>query len=479
MEAIKRTFILAVTGLFAALSLSACGGGGGGGGFVPATSTASPVVSQGVVTAKGSVFVNGIEFSTVGASITIDDSPNRPEIELKEGMTVKIRGTSDDATKKGTAIQIEARDALEGQIQAIDNTNHTITVMGQVVRVEDNVTRLNDDNTIKTFAAAGFALNDHVEVHGSADDPIVGGVRATRVAKKTIGLEFESKGFITGLGATSFGLSPTPGGVSALTVNFSAGQIPVGAANGSMVQVKSAAAPASGVITASLIKLEDKLGAVGEKVETEGIVTSGILASFVVNGQQVVTSSATLYEGGLSSDFAVGVKLEAQGPLNASGAIDATKIIFRSNIKIEADASVVSASGLNVLGKSVAIDSFTRVDNGPIVNGSHVEVRASLDRNGNLKASRIIVQSASNKAIFQGPVSAADSAAGTLTILGSTLVSDSATQWRVSSTITDAAVAKASFYAQLKTNISVVKVRWDSFTTLTAPIKEAEIEIGK
>jgi hypothetical protein len=351
--------------------------------------------------------------------------------------------------------------------------------MGQTVRVEDNVTRLNDDNTIKTFAAAGFAVNDHVEVHGSADDPVVGGVRATRVAKKTAGLEFESKGFITGLGANSFGLSPTKGGASALTVNFSAGQLPAGAANDSMVQVKSAAAPTAGAITASLIKLEDKLGATGEKVETEGIVTSGTLASFVVNGQQVVTSSATLYEGGLSTDFAIGVKLEAEGPLNASGEIAATKIIFRSNIKIEADASSVSANGLTVLGKAVTIDSFTRVDNGPIANGSHVEVRASLDRNGNLKASRIIVQSASNKAFLQGPVSAADSAAGTLTILGSTLVSDSATQWRVSSTITEDAVAKASFYAQLKTNISVVKVRWDSFTALTAPIKEAEIEIGK
>lgn len=475
MKTLVDVFRFATLSLSSLLVLSACGGGGSGGGFVPATSTATPVVSQGVVTAKGSVFVNGIEFSTVGASITIDDSPNRPETELKEGMTVKIRGTSDDATKKGTAIQVEARDALEGQIQAIDNTNHTITVMGQVVRVEDNITRLNDDNTIKTFSAAGFALNDHVEVHGSADD--LGGIRATRVAKKATG-EFESKGFITGLSATSFGLSPTPGGASALTVNFSAGQLPAGAANGSMVQVKSTAAPAAGAVTASLIKLEDKLGATGEKVETEGIVTSGTLASFVVNGQQVVTSSATLYEGGLSSDFAIGVKLEAEGPLNSSGAIAATKISFRSNIKIEGDASSVSASGLTVLGKTVTIDSFTRIDNGPIANGSHVEVRASLDRNGNLKAARIIVLSASNKAFLQGPITAADSVAGTLTILGSTLVSDSATQWRVSSTTTEAAVTKAEFYAQLKAS-SVVKVRWDSFTTMTAPIKEAEIELGK
>ena len=136
MKTLVDVFRFATLSLASLLLLSACGGGGGGGSIpvatTPPASTASPVISQGVVTAKGSVFVNGIEFSTVGASITIDDSPNRPETELKEGMTVKIRGTSDDATKKGTATQIEARDALEGQIQAVDNTNRTITVMGQM-----------------------------------------------------------------------------------------------------------------------------------------------------------------------------------------------------------------------------------------------------------------------------------------------------------------------------------------------------------
>lgn len=463
---------LAASFIVSALALTACGGGGGGG--TPAASTSSSVVSQGVVTAKGSIFVNGIEFSSTGATITIDDNPGI-ESDLKVGMTVKVRGTSDDVTKKGTATKIEARDALEGRIDSVDDVNKTITVMGQTVRVEDNITRLNDDDTVKVFSAAAFAVGNIVEVNGFADDN--GGLRATRVAKKTTG-EFEAKGFVTGLGATSFGLSLTPGGASFITVNFSAGQLPAGTVNGSLVEVKSAVAPSVGAITASLIKPEDKLGAENEKVEVEGIVSSGTLASFVVNGQQVVTNAATLFEGGLSSDFATGVKLEAEGTLNASGAIVATKISFRSNIKIEGDASGVSATGLTLLGKLVGINAFTRVDNGPVANGTHVEVRATLDRNGNPLATRIVVLSASTKAFLQGPVTAFDGTAGTLTILGSALVSDSATQWRVSSTSSEAAVTKATFFAQLKTN-NVVKAKWDPFTALTAPIKEAEIELGK
>jgi hypothetical protein len=130
-----------------------------------------------------------------------------------------------------------------------------------------------------------------------------------------------------------------------------------------------------------------------------------------------------------------------------------------------------------VLGKTITINQFT---SGTAVNGNHVEVRAMLDRNGNLLATRIVVLSASTKAFLQGPVAAFDGGpAGALSILGTTVVSDGATQWRVSSTASEAAVAKAVFFAQLKANISVVKVRWDPFTALTAPIKEAEIELGK
>jgi len=472
MKAYRSVAQLAAFAMVSLLMLAACGGGGGGS---STAATPGAAVSKGVITAKGSVFVNGIEFSTNGATIKIDDNPGL-ESDLKVGMIVKVKGASDDATKKGTAVEIEARDALEGTISSIDAANNTITVMGQTVRIEDNVTRLNDDDTVKVFASAAFAVGNVVEVNGFPDDQ--GGLRATRVAKKTSG-ELELKGFVTGLGASSFGLSLTPGGAATLTVNFSAGQLPAGLANGSLVEVKSNAAPSGGAITATLIKLEDALGAEGEKVEVEGIVSSGTLSSFVVNGQQVVTSSATQFEGGLSTDFAVGIKVEAEGPLNAGGAIEATKITFKSSIKLEGDASAISASGLTLLGKSVAINSFTRIDNGPLANGSHVEVRASLDRNGNLIASRIIVQSASTRAILQGPVSAFSAAAGTLTILNTAIATNGTTEFRISSDAADQAVTAAAFFGSLTANVSIVKVRWDNFTTLAAPAKQVEIELGK
>lgn len=458
-----------------AVVMSGCGGGdtnvaGGGGGVV---GTGKQVVT-GEVTGFGSIFVNGIEFSTGGAAITIDDT-SAIESELKAGMIVKVSGTVDDLLNKGTAVKVEARDALEGRIDALDPINKTITVMGQTVQVEDNVTRLNDNDAIKLFSTAGFALNDLVEVNGYADQN--GGLRATRVARKPIG-EFEIKGFITGLNAASFGLALIPHGAPTLTVRFSAGQLPAGAVNGSKIQVISLAAPVTGEIVPRVIRLEDALGVVGEFVETEGFVTSGTLADFIVNGQRVVTDSSTQFEGGVKSDFFVGVKLEAEGSMNPSGVMVASKITYRSTIKIEADASnVVPGSSLSVIGKQVGINTFTKVDPG-LSAGSHVEVRAVLDRTGSLLATRIVVLGASSKVILQGPLSASNAATGTLDILGINVVSNAETQWRSSSTTTDAAVSKAEFYSRLKPN-SIVKVRWDTFTATTDFIKEAEIELGK
>ncbi len=448
--------------------LAACGGSGG------SSAPNGPAVSKGVITAKGSVFVNGIRFDTTGATIKVDDNPG-VEGDLKVGMVVKVRGTSDDATKTGTATLIEASDALEGTVSAVDAVNNTITVMGQLVKIEDNVTRLNDDDTVKVFAGANIVVGDRVEVDGFPDDN--GGLRATRVAEKSSG-EFEIKGFVNNLDADSFELSLLAGGATTLTVNFAAGLLPAGAINGSIVEVKSLLAPAAGAITASAIQLEDRLGNAGEKVEVEGIATSGTVADFVINGQRVITNPATIFFGGVAADFALGAKLEAEGPLDANGAILATKISFRSNIKIQATASGVTGTGLTILGKSVAINGSTRVDNAPISSGDYLEVRASLDRDGNLIASRIVKRSASTQAFLQGPVTAFDSAAGTLTILGSVL-STTGAEFRISTDSSEAAVTAATFFANLTANITVVKVRWDNFNLITDPVKQAEIELGK
>src|SRR6185369_3299277 len=143
-----------------------------------------------------------------------------------------------------------------------------------------------------------------------------------------------------------------------------------------------------------------------------------------------------------------------------------------------------TATSLQVLGKTVLINPapMTRQDlisNAPIANGDHVEVRALLGSDGTtLVASRIRVRSPDTRAFLQGPVTAVNSSAGTLTILGTTISTNGA-QFRASFDSSEAAVTAAAFFAQIIPNVTVVKVKWDPFTDITTAVKEVEIEVGK
>jgi len=475
------------------LLLTACGGGGGGstggtaGSVVPPTvSAVGPTVSRGVITARSgaapaSVTVNGIEYATTAATTVLVDGLAGSLSDLTLGRVAKVKGTTNDLTRKGSAAQIELRDALQGPIDGIDANARTITVMGQTVHIEDNLTHLGDD-TPKTFADAAYNSGDLVDVHGYADS--VNGLRATRVDKiaaLTTG-DPRVKGFISSLADISFSLVPTLDfSGNGFQVNFLSGTVPpvlpAAAVNGSLVEVAAINNPPfSNSLTASTITLEAPIGAPGDKVELEGYVANGVLADFRLDGQEVITDGATLYEGGPGSDFAIGLLLQAEGTLDAAGAITATRIRFAAQYKLEGD---LTDFGLTVLGLPVSLTPFTQVDSGiDLLLNRHVQVSAVLDRNGALMATRVDALPPSTRASFQGPVSSADAAAGTLTIFGRSFASNGASTWRAGSGFALPATTKADFFAQLVPNATLVKVSWNTFGALTAAVDEAEIELG-
>src|SRR5712692_10195739 len=85
-------------------ALASCGGGTGSSGV---TST------FGTITAFGSVFVNGVEFSTSGATIVLDDNP-ATESNLRVGMVVTVSGPRSGS---GSATRIEVDDAVKGFVE--------------------------------------------------------------------------------------------------------------------------------------------------------------------------------------------------------------------------------------------------------------------------------------------------------------------------------------------------------------------------
>src|SRR5258706_1084221 len=397
------------------LALASCSGGTGGTG---ATNSAPTATSFGTITDFGSVFVNGVEFSTGGATIVLDDNPVTQN-ELHRGMVVTVSGSR--SGNSGSATRIEVDEALKGFVEAQADANHW-TVMGQTVLVDDQ-TRF--ENNVQP------GVGEFAEVHGLvvADGTISGGF----VEKKNAPFPaFEVKGFVKNQDDTAKTFR-----IGILTVNYSGALIndmpnPTGNAwNGLLVEAKGntcAATPVCGTLTASKVEPNGPQMQDAADFEIEGFVTSLTSTSdFVVGNQRVVTTGSTRFEGGVAGDIAVGVKLEVEGVL-AGGVLTASKVEFGDGIKIEADIDTVGTSSLTLRGLpgiTVTVNSLTRFEGGVsglnnLVAGNHVRIRGRTSGSNTVIATEVERRSADPRVELQGPIQSITGASPNqiVTILG-------------------------------------------------------------
>ena len=90
----------AALGVASTLLITACGGGGNDLSTPTPTPTplAAAAVYAGSIAGFGSVVVNGMRFSSVGAELVDDDSQAIRLQDLAIGMTVRVSGDADDST---------------------------------------------------------------------------------------------------------------------------------------------------------------------------------------------------------------------------------------------------------------------------------------------------------------------------------------------------------------------------------------------
>ena len=124
------TWLAVVAGAAVVAVLGSCGGGGDGGqdGVTPPPPTG--ITATGAITGFGSVYVNGVRFTTSAADIEIDGA-KATQADLKVGEVVDIKGTMQDGSAKADVVRYNHN--LEGPVTAIDGL--TLVAMGQTVRV--------------------------------------------------------------------------------------------------------------------------------------------------------------------------------------------------------------------------------------------------------------------------------------------------------------------------------------------------------
>jgi hypothetical protein len=435
----------------------------------PKSTPGSPnMFLRGAVTAStsGQIVVTGVQVTTP-PTVTME-GVTRPASDLRVGMIVTVKAHGSGHSAEGLEVQFE--DALKGTVDSHDAS--TVTVDGQLVRIDDS-TEFEDDVRRLSSISSG----DRIRVSGVPDDK--GGLRASRIDKTTdASHELELKGWVSDLTSTGFTLklSPDSGAADTFTVTLAAGvTLPTGLANGAFVEVRSEQAVQAGnAILASGVVLEDgSPGESGQETEVEGIVTSGTSDQFVVAGTTVTTSSATRWDGGFSTDLAVGSRVEAEGVLGAGGVLAADRVSFKASARLIGTVSGKAGTGADVTfsvnGVPVKGDTVTDWRTAPdlLANGDWVEVRGQADKTGLvLVASRAEVKSPGNaRPVLQGLLGAFDATARTATLFGKVVATDGTTEFHGQSStsgVDGTPMTAADFFAALTAGLDVVKATGQS-----------------
>ena len=309
---------LKTAGIAALFLLTSCGGEQiagiqGSGATTPADASGTAV---GPITAFGSIFVNGVEYSTSGAAIHIDGQSGT-EAQLQVGQIVTVKGQVSDDGTTGSATEVSFTADARGAIAQLDTGGGTFIVLGQTVQVTD--TTVFGDG-IQPAAIEGLHSGDSVEVSAFTDAS--GNLVASRIELKSSAESLQVKGAIAGLDTNTQTFR-----INDLTVSYN-GIAPDGVlANGAVVSVEGSATSANGSLQASSVGVvPSAAGATNERGDVQGLITSFTSQTdFTVDGQRVATDANTQL---ILHDQTLGVNLlvKVKGTFNATGVLVASKV---------------------------------------------------------------------------------------------------------------------------------------------------------
>jgi len=492
-----KNWSLFALALFVVFGSGACGSSGGssGGG------AGSTGMSVGVITAFGSIFVNGVEFETGTAAINIDDSPGT-EDDLKLGMVVVVQADFSDDGTTGIAMTVSFDDVVEGPVtSAVNTTTKSFEVMGQTVSYTAGTVFKESGGGALT--PADLDIDNVVEVSGVFDS--AGQIRATRVERKDLfynGNEsLEVKGIVSTLTTTSatsgsFFLKSLEVRYSG-TTTFDDGTID-DLIEDAFVEVKgSNDVVVDGFLDADEIEFEfEDFGNDGDLLELEGFVTdtSPLVGDFEVNGLPVVTNGQTQWRGGYTqlSDVTLDDRVEVDGTLQDLGG---TLVLVAREVELEIEGDVriegplqaidSSANSLSILGIGVAYSDTTSITEfkdkddvntavDQLAATNWIRIEAVIDSSGNVFATRVEQDNDDedlSRIILQGPVAnIPDTPPGPFTILGVDIALGSGVEYRVE----DTPISEAIFFANLVEG-RVIKAR-GTFAAGTLTANRLELE---
>ncbi|MGV8893650.1 MAG: DUF5666 domain-containing protein [Burkholderiaceae bacterium] len=383
MKRIQPILGLTMLALASALTLTACGGGSSSGNDsgIKAADTTTAVVYAGPIMGKGSVVVNGMRFSSVGAKMVDGDDDAQPVglDQLQLGMTVRVSGEVDETSQQGTANRLELLHGTRGLLTAVDVAAGTLTLLGQTVHT----------NTATGYLGiAGLSqltVGQAIEVYGALQAD--GSMLATLIERKTTLATSRLIGLVDELNTTANSFQ-----VGSLTINYNPNTVTGVLGYGKQVKIMATSAPVGNVLIASSVLVSDAGSvygtsfAAGARLKLKGVADAApVNGMFKLSGTPVNVSQAVI-KGGAGAVVA-GRFIEVKGNWDGS-TLQATTVELEdyreSQIggRNELYGAVSSINGGTVVVDGVTVDLRGAVfQHGSLVQvvvGSYVEIKGNL-----------------------------------------------------------------------------------------------------
>lgn len=381
------------------------------------------VVSRGLITGFGSVFVNGRRYATDRARFDVDDAAGS-ETDLRVGMIATVRGYSDDGGRSWRARRVSYDNELKGPVGSIvldpaDATRKTVVILDQAVLIDANTTF--DEDYGLSFDS--IKVGDVLEISGH---PAPSGIVATHVELQDDDLEIEIRGRIESLVGDRFEVRGFPvafdamtelGGITAVT-------------EGLYVEVEGRLDSFGTTLLAHEIELEDDGLDDADEIEIEGVITDFYppKKTFRIGQQRVDAATAERMPATL--ELADGLIVEVEG--HRVGDVLVADEVKQRGKKIEIDAPLAAVGDDSVGFRFNGFDVVARVGAGteleddtgtPVFSladfmpGDFVEFEAFADGSGVLNAVEI-ERRWPDEISIEAPVEGFDRDHRTVTLLG-------------------------------------------------------------
>jgi hypothetical protein len=416
MNARKGGLIL--LGLLASLCLVSCGGGNSetaSGGGIGGTG----YVSSGTITAFGSIRVNGVEFDTGNALVSIAGRPaGRGNQAVREnlavGQFVVVEGTVNQEGLSGNASRVSFTPHVKGPITelvVLDPLVIKIIVLGQTLII-------NEKTVLRDTTAGALAVNNFVEVSGLPDEGEV--IRATFLRKRADtfapSAEVEVKGMVQNLD-----FSGKTFRLGALWVDYSRAELfsqpDAGPMVGQWVRVKGRLGIGPRLEATEIGPADESIMFKADRLDVEGIVTEFVSgADFKVGSVKVQAQESTKFIGGRIEELAPGSRIRVRGRF-LNGVLIAQQVFFHNPVQLESRISskdsarrTLSLSGLEPI--TVTVTRLTKMAPGSrefedLRAGDFIKIRGDVGTGSLVVAERMQVIPSpplADSVVLQGPV---------------------------------------------------------------------------